>query len=449
MDYIVEIMNKGFLEVQAKNILNKLEYYNINKEIFLKKYDDCYKEFHDLNFTDKQIKYFFIMEPRIIYCKDKIKKRLKNAKNKVLYGDNKFDEKSIPKVIIFLEETVNDKYKFLRSLKFSKSQIKEMVKRDPKIMTRSKQSINNCIKILKKLNLNETQITKIFVRNSKDILVNSKFLKDKIDYVLSFGFTKDECGIMIYHVPKVIFDYIDNFEYVFRLFNKIGLSKEEIITSLVKYTKIIKANKEVYEDIRLFLKNKDFTEKEIDKLTVGAKEIITYNENNLNEFYDIFYNNDLSDEDIKKILLGNPKIMYHSLNKIIDIINCFKKFDIPLKDINIILINYPRIFESSIENLEEKLKLLLTFDLFDYVLLNPKNMIQGCEKTFLRYLYAFNILEEEINETNCNKLIFSSCPKEHINYLRSLFSYKNYKDNELSLRLENSKNNNVKIKCYH
>ena len=173
MTEVEDIIEKGYSQVQAKLIVKKMKFHRMSIDSFLKHYDDCFKTINNLGFSDNDIKNFFILEPRIIYLKDKFESRINNIKDKFLYNTKK-DNNLIPRLIIYKEKTINDKYKHLINLGFTKAQIKKMTHNDTKLITRSKKSIKKIFNTFKSLYLNNQQIAKIFVIKSKDICMNSQ-----------------------------------------------------------------------------------------------------------------------------------------------------------------------------------------------------------------------------------------------------------------------------------
>jgi len=155
-------------------------------------------------------------------------------------------------------------------------------------------------------------------------------------------------------------------------------------------------------------------------------------------------------KEVKQIILDDPKLLYKSMDSLKKSYNIILDCNFSKEEAKTIILNYPRLLESCPESIKAKLDLINKLDIKDIILLNPKNLIQGNEKTYLRYMYAFNVLEEEI-ETKNYTLIYSSKLKKmpDIEELRTMYSYVDDMNNSLDNRLKKAKENNIKVKCLH
>ena len=446
---INDVIKLGFTNKEASIICKYLKYHKMTIKTFVERFKDVYKELEELKFSKEQIKLLFILEPRIICCIGNIKNRINNMKKKILTG-NKTDIKIIARAIIFKEENLDNKYESLINMGFTKEQIKYILAKDSKLITRNANTVEECFNFFINIGIPKNKVIKIFVDHSKIICQNNNLLDTNFKTLMNYGFTKEEVVTLISNLPTILFTYLDYTEVVINLLQDMGLEKDKIKEKLLSYTSLVVYKENNYKTIRNDLKKKGLTDKEIDNITIKATEIITYIKNVINNFYDIFYKFGFKNKDINQIIVNNPKILYHSLDKIEDVLNTLTSFDIKGEELIKITTIHAMIFESSIENIKEKLSLIFKLDLYESILDNPKNLIQGCEKTFLRYNYVFNELEKEIDLSN-DRLIFASKPNKipDIDELRKMFSYTHYKDNNLEERLKKAKEQNIKLKCLH
>lgn len=441
-----EKLNKfGFNENQIKLLLKKIGYCKINGEKFCENYPLFEKKVLSYGYSKQDVKNMIIKVPRVYNYENRFDSRYKNFK-KLLSG-TKSDPVIIAILLMSSEEKINEKIEFLKSFGFTLQNIKIILLKDFNFFTNSNEKIERNFNFYRSLGLADTQIIKIFTKKAKDIFVKEYIIRNNVDKIIKMGFSRQECGMLIKNIFDIVTSKYDNFEKAYNLFKSFGLKDSQIREDFIKYTKISLYNEEVYSDIVSFLLLHGFNNDDIKNVTIKAKEIICHSNNNLNKIYEEFYKFCFSDNDIKQIILNSPKILYHNSEKIKNILNKLRKYNFDNDDIKYITINYSQVFESSIDSLEERLKLIGEFDLIDEILDNPKNLIQGPEKTFLRYMYVINCIDHEFNMLE----VFRSKPKEipEIEELRGLYSYKSYKSNNLFERLKYADENGIKVKCLH
>ena len=444
---IKDVINIGFTDKEAFIICKYLTYHKITIKTFVERFKDVYEELEKLKFNDSEIKLLFLLEPRIVCCIGNIENRINNMNKKILTG-NESDIKVIARAIIFKEENLNNKYNTLIDLGFKKEQIKYILAKDSKLITRNANTIKDCFNFFINIGIPKNKVIKIFLDHSKIICKNNNLLDSNFDKLMNYGFTKEEVATLISNLPTILFTYLDSTLIVINLLQNMGLEKDKIKEKLLSYTSLVVYKEDNYKTIREDLNKKGLSDKQIDSITIKATEIITYIKNVINYFYDIFYKFCFENKDINKIIINNPKILYHSLEKIEDVLNLLSSFGIKGEELIKITTIYPMIFESNLNSIDEKLSLIFSLDLYESITKNPKNLIQGCEKTFLRYMYVFNELDKEIDNSN-DRLIFASKPNgmPDMHELRKMYSYTCYKDNNIFKRLENAEEGEIKVKC--
>ena len=449
------LINKGYNTKQIEIIAKKIIYHHLTPELFVNRYNTVEDKLDKYGYSKEQIKRAFILKPSIVSSADCFDDKYMNIKEKFLTGDKK-DIDIVANAFSYKVETLNKKYEFILSLGFSKEDIKKMAYYDPKCFTRSEKCYLNCISFFERIGISKKNILKIFVINAKNIFLNEHLLDDRYNNIINLGFTKKEATFLAEKIPPVLFDFNKSLSDVFDLYKGYNLRTTNIKDIILKNPKTILYRPKTYKDMTNYLYNVGYTKDEIKKIFVKAPNLLAYKSNAIELYYDFFINYGLNNDEIKQILLGNPKILYHSLDKINNIIKVIEKYDIDKINVVRIITNYPTIFESSIENVDEKLELLSKLDILEYALISPKNLIQGSEKTYLRYSYILNELNMEIDSDNYMLLYYSDSKSgvsnknktsmiPTIDTLRKYDSYSYYKDNTLEKRLEKG----IYTKCYH
>lgn len=434
------IQNFGFSEKGAKLILKKLDYFGLNVNTFILNFESFKKIVNSYKYSDRTVRNMLIQDPRLVKYHDRFEKRYDNMKN--LLPGNAKDGNVMAVCLILLPETLNEKVKMIKSYGFTNEDLKKALAKDPKIIRRSKDSFDKLFDFFEDLGVSKKNIIRLIVNYSCKLFMHFDMIEDNLDRLLGYGFSKKEVGKLINNINEVIVDETLDIDGVFKLFREYGLADEDIRTEIINHTKIVKYNEEEYSGIIDYLKKKDFTDEEIKYVTLIAKEIIASNADKISYLYDAFYKYKFDDESIKHVIIKNPKVLYHTSDKIINILDKLEKYNIREKDLIKVAVGYPNVFETSVETLNEKLKVISGFDLMEAIYSNPKNLIQGAEKTYLRYLYMFNVLEIEpitlseinvlfrknasitIEDENTHKKIKYTIPD--IDELRKEFTY--YKD---------------------
>lgn len=435
----------GFNEKQIIILQKKISYYKINEKRFCTNYPLFEKKVLSYGYDEQDVRNMVIKKPRICNYEDRFDSRYKNFK-KVLSG-TKNDAVIIAILLILTEDKFNKKMEFLKSLGFQLKDIKTILLKDFSFFTRSSKKIESNFNFYRSLGLDDKSIVKIFTLKVKDIFVKEKEITDNVDKIIEMGFSRNECGTLIKNIFDITTDKYDDFQKSYSLFKSYGLKDVEIRRDFVRYTKISLFNEEVYNDIVNFLLLHGFNDDDIKKVTIKAKEIVCRSNNNLDEIYKEFYKFYFNDDDIKQIILNLPKILYHNSEKIKNILNKLQEYHFNNSEIKYITINYSGVFESGIDSLEQRLKLIGEFDLTEQILDNPKNLIQGPERTFLRYMYVINCIDHEFDMMK----IFESRPKgiPDVEELKEIYSYRSYKDNNLFERLKYADEHGIKVKCLH
>lgn len=436
------IQNFGYSQKGAELIIKKLNYYKIGVNTFISEFNNFKNTVTSYGYKEKSVMNMLVQDPRIVTYSGKFEVRYNNMK-KILSGKAS-DAKVITSAIIFLPETLNRKIEMIKSFGFSDEELKIMVAKDPKILGRSKESFDRIFNYFKDLGVTKKNIIKLITVYPRKPFVSFDRIETNLYKLVCYGFTKKEIGKLINNIIDVVMDDAINLDGLFELFRNYGLSNNEIRSEILRYTKIVKYNKEDYDDIVIYLKSKGFNTEEIKSVTLKAKEIVRYSEKRLDYLYDVFYKYKINDNDIKHIITKNPKILYHTTDKIKNTFEKLEEFNIIGENLIKVVTMFPGIFETSIDTLNEKLRVINNFDLIEGVYKNPKNLIQSAEKTYLRYLYMFNVLEIEPVEIKEINVLFSANPaikkineetskKEryiipNIEILKKEFSY--YKDEE-------------------
>lgn len=387
------IQNFGYSQKGAELIIKKLNYYNTGIDTFISHFDNFKSIVTSYGYNNTDAKNMLIIDPRLVTYSDRFEVRYNNM-TKILSG-KKSDVNIIARALVFLPETLNDKIKMFKTFGFSEEELRKMIAKDPKILTRSKESFDKIFNFFNDLGVNKKNIIKMMIGYSKKLFVGFNFIETNLYKLVGYGFNKKEVGKLINNIYDVILDDKLDIAGLFELFRTYGLNDNEIRKEILRYTKIVKYNKDDYDDIVEYLKDKKFTEEEIKNVTLKAKEIITYQKQKIINIYDVFYEYKISDEVIKHIIIKNPKILYHATDKIKNIFIKLEKYNIVGENLIKVITIFPSIFETAVDTLDEKLKVINNFDLMDGIYHNPKNLIQSAEKTYLRYLYMFNVLEME------------------------------------------------------
>lgn len=409
MDQLKAIENFGYSKNGAKLIIKKLNYYHMSVDTFIREYNNFKEKIISCGYSDKNVRNILIKNPRIVTIGDKFKSRFDNIK-KFLSG-NLNDDDIIATALTFLPETINDKINNIKSYGFKDNDIKEMIEKDPKIFTRTKNSFDVLFKFFLKIGMSNNKIIKLMVRSSKELFVNFYSFNNILNELYGYGFTKEEIVKLIDNMPSVITNSKNtNIKGVFKLFINYGLEDEEIRKKIINHMKIIKYDESGYNNIAKYMKEKNFTDAQIKKITIEASEIITYSNNKVSFLYDTLYKYGFNDENIRYIITKNPKVLYHKQEKIKNLLNKIKEYVDSNENLIKIVVGYPNIFETNVETLNEKLRVIRNFDLIEGIYFNPKNLIQGAEKTYLRYLYMFNILELEPICVNDILVLFRNKP---------------------------------------
>lgn len=436
----------NFTKNDIELLHRRLSYSTISEERFLINYPDCINELIKLNLDEKEAKMLLLYTPHLAYLKDEYASRYNNLKLKLLIN-NKNKIYSLSKLLTISEETLNKKYDDIINLGFTKKDIEKMNLSNHWLFTYSISNFEEHFNFFLKYDIEKKEIIRLFSSYSSGIMRHSiEDLNDKIKILKKFGFDDEQMKLL---VQTKYSDIINNFEkliYFIEVLNKYKVKKDKQI-KLLESTFIRKVNINTLENNELFFESKKVNFNGIKKMLEYNPDIISYESSRLNRCYEWFYKKNYNNEEINQILLGNSKIFNHDIKRLQDIYIILASFDINDETIKFIFMNYPRIFESCPDSLKEKFSLLKRLGILEVSLIKPKNLIQGCEKTYLRYLYIFNVLEEEITDKNYG-MLYQSDFKPGIDTLRKMYSYKDDMENDIFKRLEKAKENNIKVKCY-
>lgn len=436
----------NFTENDIKLLQKRLKYSTISEERFLLNYQDCISELMKLNLNEKDAKTVLLLSPHLAYLKDEYINRYNNLKSKSLVDDEN-KKYTLSKLLTICEETINKKYDDIIDLGFNKKDIEKMNLLNHWLFTYSMSNFEEHFNFFLKFGVEKKEIIRFFVTYSSGIMRHSiEDLNSKIKVLKGLGFEEEQLNLLVQIKFSDIINNFDKLKYFIEVLNKYKIKKDKQF-KLLKSTFIRKVNINTLESNELFFKVKKMNFDSIKKMLEYNPDIISYKSSRLNRYYEWFYKKNYNDEEINQILIGNSKIFNHNIKRLQDIYQVLVSFDIDDDTIKFVFMNYPRIFESCPDSLKEKLSLLKRLGILEVSLINPKNLIQGCEKTYLRYLYIFNVLEEEITDENYS-MLYQSDFKPDIDTLRKMYSYKDDMENDIFKRLESAKENNIKVKCY-
>ena len=421
----------------------------ISSKTFMAYFDEAKDELVRLGFTSEEAKKILIINRSNVMIKEKYEKRIKVLKT--LFNNNSSNNINITSIYLkYSSKTLTTRINLLKLNKFSQEEIIILLRNNDRFLLHTCDEINSCIKLFKNYDVPNNKIKRLFINNSCKIfsLKQDDFNKT-IDLLINIGFNISEINNIIKNFPKILIIEKDVIKNVFKLFEDYILSKEDTITFFINKPNTFDYNEEVYNQMKDELILLGLNENNIKNVTLNANEIVTYKNNKVHLIKSKLKDLGFENEEIKLIIIGHPKILYHNSKKIEEIYKILKNNNLTKDQITDIFLNYPRIIESKCNSLDNKIKLLHRLDILELTILHPKNLIQGCEKTYLRYLYVFNILEEEITDKNIGLIYASSIKKvPQINILRTYFSYKDDMENTYEKRLEKKEKDNVKIKCY-
>lgn len=448
MNFIEWCEEKQITKKEVQTYLKRAKYTHTKEETFMNNYDKALNNLKQYGFTTKEAKTILIITPSNVCSAYKNKENVDFIINNMIEKD----KKNLYLISIYLKYDIimlQTKIDFLINIGFSKEDIKKALSRNNYLLTYSLNNLKEHVKYLEKFKINKKDIVFFISQNSKRFMkMNEKNINEELLKICKLGFTYDEVLKMVKKTTKLITIDKSEIKDALEIFISCGLNKEKAIEKFNKNPFLFDSNLSIYKQIIKYLKNNGFDDKDIKKITIKAPELISQKSNKINNFYKLFIDLGFTKKEIKEIILGNSKVLYHKSAKIIDTYYILKLYNLTNEQIKHIFVNYPRIIESSSKSLEEKLKLLKQLDILNLTIIKPKDLIQGCEKTFLRYCYIFNELEQEITLDNY-KLLYKSASKQipDIKLLRTLYSYEHYINNTLDKRLKYMYENNIKVKC--
>ena len=440
--------DKNFNDIDIDKINKRRLHYHMSYHTIMTRYDDAKEELEKIGFSSRNAMIIIILNPMLVYAKDQYKERFDVFKKYVTNDGKTINMTGISSLLKYQKEKTSDVIKTLKKHRISDDDIKKILSKNHRFFTAPPSLIDEHLTYIENLGIPTKKIIEALKQHAGGIFkVNDDFVEKRVSKLTSYGFENImdmfKQNLNILTMPDNKLD--DVIDYWIKL-----LGKEKTIEVLNKKPYHFNINFNFVKKIKKSLKSYTFNENEINIILIKAVESITKCYDTVSKLTKTLENMGFNQKEVKQIILDDPKLLYKSMDSLKKSYNIILDCNFSEDETKTIILNYPRLLESCPESIKEKLDLINKLDIKDIILLNPKNLIQGNEKTYLRYMYAFNVLEEEI-ETKNYTLIYSSKLKKmpDIEELRTMYSYEDDMNNLLDNRLKKAKENNIKVKCLH
>lgn len=439
--------NNGFNDIDISKINKRRNHYHMSYKVIMDRFDDAKKELEKLGLSSRNAMLILILNPMLVYVKHNYETRYEVFKKYAMLNDKeKINITAISSLLKYKEEKIDGVIKVLKKHKIDDEEIRKILAINHRFFTAQSEIIDNKLTFIENLDISTKKIIEVLKLHAGGIFkLDSKYLSKRYDKLISYGFKnimwlfKQNANILVMNDKQL--------DEVLKYWTSL-IGKEKTVELLNKKPYYFNISFYSVNKLKNSLKEYGFNDVEINIILVKAAETVIKCYNPVSKITKAFEDMEFTKNEVKRIILDDPKLLY----KAVDTLK--KSYDIILnsgytkEEAKKVVLEYPRIFESNTESLNEKLDLINKLDIKDIILLNPKNLIQGNEKTYLRYMYAFNVLEEELGTKNYT-LLYSPKLKRvpDIEVLKTMYSYEDDKNNSLDNRLKRAKENNIKVKC--
>lgn len=254
---------------------------------------------------------------------------------------------------------------------------------------------------------NKSQINHVL--NSYSIYKSNKFtiynlINSNNEWFISHGFSKQEIIKMVTIVPSIYAFSSSKIETKYNYFISFGYTEEQTHKIFSRTPQIIGLSIENIKEKLSYLFSLGYTKKQIIKITYLLPPIIGYSIENIESKINNYNKLGIPKEDIIKMSLmfsGFYSISEDNVNnKIKDLINLGFTYEQVIKMIKL----FPAILSLSIETIKEKIDFYRELNILDFIIENPKCLMQSVNLSYARYMFYLMEKNDVINSNTSRRL---------------------------------------------
>lgn len=351
--------------------------------------------FQELGFNDEQIL-------KLVSNKKKYINRLDNIKEAFEYYQTEMKKRNYTEEEIHALATTYPNaifYRFYRGI--MKKEYRVFIDQYRLSKDNSKDTnlnIQGITKVLKSIGISQNQLDHIYTFNCSVLWMNKSDLLDNIAYHRSCDISDEQLKVNVNNYPRNLELGEKELSSLLTYMEKFSLTKKDLGKLLTTCSKLkIKIDPERFIDNLKWAQEKGLDLEKLGKNILKSNLFVINKKETLEKDFLSILKLDLSENETKKIVSSAPSVLTMDKARMAYIMNLFILFGMSEEEMKRVITEYPAIFTVSIDNILKKLRVLRDYDLLWYIILKPKNLIQGAEliETRAEYLKTFYHYEKK------------------------------------------------------
>lgn len=254
---------------------------------------------------------------------------------------------------------------------------------------------------------NKSQINHVL--NSYSIYKSNKYtiynlIKTNNEWFISHGFSKQEIIKMVTVVPSIYTFSSNKIQANYDYFISFGYTEEQTHKIFSRTPQVIGLSIENIKENLGYLFNLGYTKEQIIKLTFLLPPIIGYSIENIESKISNYNSLGLSNEDIIKMSLTTCCVYSISEDNVNTKINNLIDLGFTYEEVIKMIKLFPPILGLSIETIKEKIAFYRELNILDFIIRNPKYLMQSVSLSYARYMFYLMEKNDVINSNTSRRL---------------------------------------------
>ena len=389
--------------------------------------DELKKFFLSLGYTEKNYKKIIKVPTIKKYNNEHLKEKVIAVRECLSEYYNKEDVMKIttwfPAVFSYKPDYIRGKIIFFTSLGYTKEETLKMILNTPMIIGFSEENIKGKIKDLKSLGYEKDVVLRITARNSSVLLYTLDIIKASQKYFIEkLKYTKSEL-IKLLKVYPAIFnwseDTVDESENTVNermnavdekiaVVMSLGYSYEEALGMLKKFPVLYTYSKDFLESRITEFMGYGYTREKFLKTARRVPSIFAITSKNIEQKIETIKSLGYSREEAIGMMMESYTLYTLSNKTIIDKRNLILSLGYSEDEVLRMAKAAPLIYSFSEINIRQKLEFYNSIGMHDYIVANPKDLIQSVALTYARYRFLTEVKQIDFSQTSFDALVTGS-----------------------------------------
>lgn len=375
--------------------------------------DELKKFFLSLGYTEKNYEKIIKVPTIKKYNSEHLKEKVRDVRECL---SEYYDNKSVnnittwfPAIFSYNIDYIRGKITFFTSLGYTKEETLKMILNTPMIIGFSEENIKGKIEGLKSLGYKKDVVLRITARNSSVFLYTIDTIKESQEYFIKqLKYTKSEL-IKLLKVYPAIFNWSkDAVNEQIKVIMSLGYSREEAIGMLKKFPVLYTYSKDFLESRITEFMGYGYTREKFLKTVKRAPSIFGITSRNVEQKIETIKSFGYSREEAIGMMMESYTLYTLSNETIIDKRNFIISLGYSEDEVLRMAKAAPLIYSFSEINIRQKLEFYNSIGMHDYIVANPKDLIQSVALTYARYRFLTEEKQIDFSQTSFDALVTGS-----------------------------------------